>query len=333
MTLPLMHPTLAVGFNPRTVKRLFNNLLLLNIVAEQALQDQKYAQPNERMRILFATLCLQNSFQPMYNYLLKAEMSDQLFKKLRLPKALKESKEFAELREELDKSEVFLSKLARFMGVFFVALQLESDPSENPDETMSPEEIATLRSIMSFSAVVAVQENQVQPMSLDDETNTKRHFNRDLIYNLMSEVEVKYQAELKILSSILSEFKPYQPRRAELFLYIEMKSRVAMPIHKLNFEIIFALDTGSLMWSDGKKHIWHSLKQVQNLWFENHLSDLFPEAYAFTFEEVGDVTLFECELSPEISETELEKTFKQSAFEVLDKLLPRLVQLHQEGKL
>jgi len=45
------------------------------------------------------------------------------------------------------------------------------------------------------------------------------------------------------------------------------------------------------------------------------------------------VTLLERELSPEISETELEITFKQTAFEVLDKLLPRLVQLYQEGKL
>ena len=45
------------------------------------------------------------------------------------------------------------------------------------------------------------------------------------------------------------------------------------------------------------------------------------------------MTLLERELLPEISETELEMTFKQTAFEVLDKLLPRLVQLYQEGKL
>jgi len=158
--------TYSAGFNPRTVKWLFNNLLLLKFVLEAkgVLKSDKVAHVNEKMRILFATLCLQHTFSAMYNNLLyylqdvgeaenisdeKLTETNEFFRELRKSETFKQEEgEFAE-------SQVGNAyQLANFMGAFFDAIQLKSDISENADDMLNADEIATLNNIMSFSVAI-----------------------------------------------------------------------------------------------------------------------------------------------------------------------------------
>jgi uridine kinase len=158
--------TYSAGFNPRTVKWLFNNLLLLKFVLEAkgVLKSDKVAHVNEKMRILFATLCLQHSFSAMYNNLLyylqdvgeaenitdeKVTETNEFFRELRKSETFRQEEgEFAE------KKVGNAYQLANFMGAFFDAIQLKSDTSEIADDLLNADEIATLNNIMSFSVAV-----------------------------------------------------------------------------------------------------------------------------------------------------------------------------------
>jgi len=158
--------TYSAGFNPRTVKWLFNNLLLLKFVLETkgVLKSDSVAHVNEKMRILFATLCLQHSFSAMYNNLLyylqdvgeaenitdeKVTETNEFLTELRKSETFKQEEgEFAE------KKVGNAYQLANFMGAFFDAIQLKSDTSENADDMLNANEIATLNNIMSFSVAI-----------------------------------------------------------------------------------------------------------------------------------------------------------------------------------
>ncbi|MEN8219622.1 MAG: P-loop NTPase fold protein [Pseudomonadota bacterium] len=158
--------TYSAGFNPRTVKWLFNNLLLLKFVLEAkgVLKSDKVAHVNEKMRILFATLCLQHSFSAMYNNLLyylqdvgeaenitdeKVTETNEFFRELRKSETFRQEEgEFAE------KKVGNAYQLANFMGAFFDAIQLKSDTSEIADDMLNADEMATLNNIMSFSVAI-----------------------------------------------------------------------------------------------------------------------------------------------------------------------------------
>ena len=70
--LELLRELLAnsVGLNPRSLKRLVNNLTLLSIVNKKTnTTDEGEFQDEDRTRLLFALICLQSSYEPLYHYL------------------------------------------------------------------------------------------------------------------------------------------------------------------------------------------------------------------------------------------------------------------------
>jgi hypothetical protein len=215
----------SVGFNPRTVKRLFNNLLLLKLVLikKQGLKAD-VAQVNEKIRILFATLCLQNTFNPLYNHLQnrlkqldkqekelpenEVKTANELFNKLTEFDTLgQKDGEFAKLWQAMPDN-AFFDRLAHFMGAFFKAIQLKSNTSENANKRLNAGEIATLINIMSFSALVSVQGQQ---STTPEEVREIRRQNKKLIEGVISEIENQYQDKLKQLGPIMDKFKRYQP--------------------------------------------------------------------------------------------------------------------------
>ncbi len=172
--------SLSVGFTPRRVKKLFNHLQLLKLllIKKDAFKANEVVQVNEKMRILFATLCLQSSYTPLYNYLenrLKqygkivnsqtvkiseneVNSANDLFKGLAIIDTLGGEWKFAKLWQSVmpDANEAFFDRVTRFMDVFFDAIQLKSDTSENADELLNANEILVLKNMMSFSVVVSV---------------------------------------------------------------------------------------------------------------------------------------------------------------------------------
>jgi hypothetical protein len=227
----------------------------------------------------------------------------------------------------------FFDRQARFMGAFFEAIQLKSDTSENADETLNAGEIATLKNIMSFSGVVSVTGGS-EPNEPSEEVREIRGLNRELIKSVISEIENRY--ELEQLDPMMDKFKRYQPnygdKELDICAYSWIRSQDG------SFSILLWLTDGFREHSTtGEKVIEHYIEQASGdfakpEWFENNLRKTFPKA-VFKGERWEHAILYKEILSPETSREELEKRFRETAFEVLDKLLPRLVDLHKDGKL
>ncbi|EDN68677.1 KAP P-loop protein [Beggiatoa sp. PS] len=351
VTLYLELISYSVGFNPRTVKRLFNNLLLLKLVLEKkkALKADKMAQINERMRILFATQCLQNTFVSVYNYLhnyLQKVTKPQtvineinhLFTEFREPETLRTENKFAKLWQDIKTDDLFFNKLAHFMGTFLAAIQLKSDTSKNADNHLNADEILVLKTIMSFSAVVSVQEQPAQPTAIHPDIDTIRRLHNQLFKSFLTEIENRYKKELKQLSAIMpAGIKKYQPRKTGgLGLFIEMRLKIVPANKEHSFTLALALDAGSPEYAEnGEQHIWHYfydyyIKDFEP-WFEKNLRDIFPTAQ--TEHDDWGYLLYNKQFPSQTQRMELDNSFKQSAFNILDNLLLRLVQLHKEGKL
>lgn len=152
----------SVGFNPRTMKRLFNSLLLLTILFDKESEDHSNSSPNgkrDRSRVLFGTLCLQEAYEPLYDHLRRQEISDDLFKQLidALPTQNEAQKDdgLSELRAALKESahrDVDLQEVSSFVQTFYKCIQLED---EGDDESLSETERRHLERMFRLSAVVS----------------------------------------------------------------------------------------------------------------------------------------------------------------------------------
>ena len=118
----------SIGFNPRGLKRLFNSLLLLNLVAEKKklFEDQnKIASKKEKQRILFGTLCLQMAFEPAYRFLQKNKnnIDQNLMDLLTDIEKLNNDTRAEEIRRDIsDQDGSSLRRLSQFMGCFYESI-------------------------------------------------------------------------------------------------------------------------------------------------------------------------------------------------------------------
>lgn len=154
----------SIGFNPRSMKRLFNTYQLLDIITAGAL----YSIPKQiRERILFAIICLQMSYERFYQYLASAKsVKAGLFQTLADPDhAADEIKTIMEagndeLTGNIDKT---VKRLSRFMVYFIESLQIDDD------ESLSEEELSNLSYILKCSLVTSVSDGE-------EDTNRDQEF-------------------------------------------------------------------------------------------------------------------------------------------------------------
>lgn len=145
----------SIGFNPRGMKRMFNTLLLLRLVARHKKQEVDDA---IWQRILFALLCLQASFEPIYRYLtsrrnLVEKDIEQFFDGS--ADALSAQGGLHEVFEELKAmGPLSVARAARFMKVFFNSLQIGSEGDKN---SLSRKELDTLQSVLSLAALTTTE--------------------------------------------------------------------------------------------------------------------------------------------------------------------------------
>lgn len=156
--------TYSVGFNPRGLKRIFNLFQLLSIVAKkQAFLDSEYTTKAEKNRMLFSILCLQTAFEPVYNFLVNNldDLSNDFFKLLMDQEALEKDEQFIDLREKLiHPNQLLYRRIARFIEVFYDALQLNSDSN---DKEFSEGEIEQIKNLLSFSSVTSTDISSIEP--------------------------------------------------------------------------------------------------------------------------------------------------------------------------
>jgi hypothetical protein len=146
--------TYSIGFNPRNLKRAFNCLLLLNLVAQQNdLFAQIKTKNSDIQRIIFGCICMQSAYEPLYNYLSR-NINIQTLNKLKDTDAYKNG----ELKSILDNIEYGSSQeLANFMAVFCEVIRLDKQ------DEISELALSTLKVLLAFSGVTAANDAQENP--------------------------------------------------------------------------------------------------------------------------------------------------------------------------
>lgn len=131
----------SVGYNPRGMKRLFNAFLLLtHITPEELMKD------SSNKNILFAFLCLQQSNDVMYDYIVRER--DQI--RALWPKLLERDNE--EIREVMNNAQLSEKKQEQFW-IFMESFKKLVDT--NNDNNLDQKEIMNFRKVLDFSTITS----------------------------------------------------------------------------------------------------------------------------------------------------------------------------------
>ena len=184
----------SVGCNPRAMKRLFNAFLLLNKIAANGTVIE-----SAQRKMLFAILCLQLSFEEIYNYIVhNAEdcYDGNLLQSLTVPETYIEGAEAERLALELGlKKDADIINAVEFMTVFVKVLDKDADGS------LTEKEIASFIDILLFSTITAntsAVKNKVENIEHD-----YRISNRSIIKEVLISLQGNYDK---------GPFKLYQTR-------------------------------------------------------------------------------------------------------------------------
>ncbi len=141
----------SIGSNPRGIKRLFNAYLLLKkIYGTQAELDQT------GQTILFAILCMQLSFENLYNHVVKNKddiRDDDFLKELTKTEAYRKNENDDSLMKELRiKDEDELRRICTFMDVFYSGIDYDSSGD------LSEEEKKRFINLLELSSIVSTKD-------------------------------------------------------------------------------------------------------------------------------------------------------------------------------
>ncbi len=184
----------SVGCNPRAMKRLFNAFLLLNKIAANSTEID-----TAQRKMLFAILCLQLSFESIYNYIVQnAEdcYGGNMLQSLTNPETYIEGSEGEHLSRELHlNSENDIINAVDFMRVFVNVLDQDGDAQ------LTETEIGSFINILRFSTITA------NTTTVSNKTQTPedhfRYYNRDIIKDVLVAIQGSYSK---------GDFKIYQTR-------------------------------------------------------------------------------------------------------------------------
>lgn len=214
----------SIGCNPRSIKRLFNTYMLLDIISQESSYS---ANDSKRRMILFAIICMQMEFDELYNFIVSSKdtLSNDLFCQLSDYTFINNDENLKEEIGIYDDDEIM--RISLFMKKFVDAIQIDDD------ENISDEEIDNLRNILHFSAITSVSNNNSQEDKSDDDWHY-RYVNKDIV----SKLNDRLRSELGL------EFRIWQPRKNNSFRRIsETSSLLPMCEKNVNFELDFYLKT------------------------------------------------------------------------------------------
>ncbi len=161
----------SIGFNPRSMKRLFNTYELLDIVTESTVKN---IDDSVRKRVLFAIICTQMCFEKLYLYFTSTRIDEDTFSAMQDPETLESAlKEFYGINSEEEGNEE-IDRLKVFIPHFISALQVDDD------YTLSEEELNNFKVILKCSVVTSVNANTEEPDS-GSKVWEYRNKNKDLV--------------------------------------------------------------------------------------------------------------------------------------------------------
>lgn len=158
----------SIGFNPRSMKRLFNSFLLLNTIMQkqqvikdsigQHIDDRRKMQ---RQKILFAILCMQLVYDELYNYIVQNIAGITIDTLIALTE-YKSLEKYSDLQPIInDLPDVTIQRLIRFIRNLVNCLQLDDD------DDLSEEELNGLKEMLMFSTITAVGQAQIEDDNLE----------------------------------------------------------------------------------------------------------------------------------------------------------------------
>ena len=214
----------SIGCNPRSIKRLFNTYMLLDIISQESSYS---ANDSKRRMILFAIICMQMEFDELYNFIVSSKdtLSNDLFCQLSDYTLINNDENLKEEISIYDDDEIM--RISLFMKKFVDAIQIDDD------ENISDEEIDNLRNILHFSTITSVSNNNSPEDKSDDDWHY-RYVNKDIV----SKLNDRLRSELGL------NFRIWQPRKNNSFRRIsETSSLLPMCEKNVNFELDFYLKT------------------------------------------------------------------------------------------
>lgn len=135
----------TTGTNPRSMKRLFNLYSLLDIISDS--EDDEY-----RKIVLLALLCLQHSYDNLYNFIVenRGDLEPQDLNTLSTEKGYSELNE--ELQKKLEKYEITEENWQQYSDLLegFVGLVIE-----NSTKGLTEQDVTMMREVISFSTITA----------------------------------------------------------------------------------------------------------------------------------------------------------------------------------
>lgn len=138
----------SIGNNPRSMKRLFNSFLLLSNIS-----DSEILEDSLNRQILFALLCMQSSYELMYNYIIekRLDLDGEFFNELKNEKN--------DIFKKIEMNEKEIPQFTRFMENFYNLLDKDGDGEINKEDEME-----VFRKVLNFSTVTSssaeVEENE-----------------------------------------------------------------------------------------------------------------------------------------------------------------------------
>lgn len=182
----------SVGCNPRAMKRLFNAFLLLNKVAKKGTITG-----SRQRKILFAILCLQLSFESIYNYIVANpdECYDgALLGALAAADTYNEGEETDRLSRELNlHTDAEIVKAVEFMAVFNGVLDRDGNGALSEEEIDEFINILGISTITASTAPESVSENKLE--------SSYRYYNRDIVKELLPIIGAECGQQFRLYQS------------------------------------------------------------------------------------------------------------------------------------
>lgn len=166
----------SIGNNPRSMKRLFNSFLLLSNIS-----DSEILEDSLNRQILFAFLCMQSSYELIYNYIIekRLDLDGEFFSELKNEKN--------DIFKKLEMNEKEISQFTRFMENFYNLLDKDGDGEINKEDEME-----VFRKVLNFSTVTS-SSAEVE----DDEDRILRDY-RSKNKNIARTIKRKLEKNFKV---------------------------------------------------------------------------------------------------------------------------------------
>lgn len=261
----------SVGCNPRAMKRLFNAFLLLNKIASSGTVIEE-----SQRRMLFAILCLQLSFENIYNYIVQNAddcYDGSLLQSLTTLETYTDGDEAEHLSRELNlHSDLDISNVVEFMSVFVNVLDQDGDGA------LAEAEVTSFINILRFSTITA---NTSQATTSESNLESHyRYYNRDVIKDVLVRIQGTYNNPIKLYQTRTNNNPEWKKHYAGGWKAIQT------PYGNVNYEFKVATSLQNKT-SSLSVNIYPADKTDRRKFYENMKEWYEKQTYGFTYLEDG----------------------------------------------